>query len=125
MALKDKYADLLRLGNELGVKNVEWKEEGGKLKVKGIAEYQYEKDVLWDNIKKHSGWEGEIGADIRVENSDVYGYHVVKPGDTLSKIAKDCLGDMKHYTKIFEANKDILKDPNLIKPGQRLKIPNV
>lgn len=48
---------------------------------------------------------------------------VVRPGDTLSKIARETLGDAKAFTKIFEANKDILSNPNLIKPGQKLKIP--
>ena len=83
MALKDKYDDLLKLGEKLSVKKGDWKEDAGKLKVSGTAEYQYEKDLLWDNIKKHDGWQNEVAADIRVEKTDVYGYHVVKPGDTL------------------------------------------
>jgi nucleoid-associated protein YgaU len=49
--------------------------------------------------------------------------YTVKSGDTLSKIAKDFYGDASKYKKIFEANKDILKDPNMIKVGQVLKIP--
>jgi nucleoid-associated protein YgaU len=47
----------------------------------------------------------------------------VKSGDTLSKIAKAELGDANAYVKIFEANRDILSDPNKIFPGQKLKIP--
>lgn len=124
MALKDKYGDLLELGKTLGIKNGDWKEEGGKLKVWGTAPYQYEKDLLWDNIKKHPNWENEVAADIKVENSDVFGYHVVKAGDTLSKIAKSAYDDAGAYMKIFEANRDVLKDPNMIKPGQKLKLPN-
>ena len=54
----------------------------------------------------------------------MWGYHVVKPGDSLSKIAKSAYDNAGEYMRIFEANKDILKDPNLIHPGQRLKIPN-
>jgi len=50
-------------------------------------------------------------------------YHVVKQGDTLSKIAEEYYGDKMLYPKIFEANKDILQDPNKIKPGQKLRIP--
>ena len=50
-------------------------------------------------------------------------YHVVAKGDTLSKIAEQFYGDKMMYKKIFEANGDILKDPNKIKPGQRLLIP--
>ena len=49
--------------------------------------------------------------------------YTVKSGDTLSKIAKDHLGDANAYMKIFEANKDQLSDPDKIKPGQVLKIP--
>lgn len=47
----------------------------------------------------------------------------VKSGDTLSKIAKTEYGNANDYMRIFEANKDILKDPNKIYPGQKLKIP--
>lgn len=47
----------------------------------------------------------------------------VKSGDTLSNIAKTEYGNANDYMRIFEANKDILKDPNKIYPGQKLKIP--
>ena len=50
-------------------------------------------------------------------------YHVVKKDETLSKIAEEYYGDKMLYPKIFEANKDVLEDPNKIKPGQRLRIP--
>ncbi|MCW5576651.1 MAG: LysM peptidoglycan-binding domain-containing protein [Burkholderiales bacterium] len=49
-------------------------------------------------------------------------YEVVS-GDSLSKIAKKEYGNANAWPKIFEANKDILKDPNKIYPGQKLKIP--
>lgn len=49
-------------------------------------------------------------------------YTVVK-GDSLSKIAKKYYGDAKKYPVIFEANKPMLKDPDLIYPGQVLRIP--
>ena len=49
--------------------------------------------------------------------------YVVKSGDSLSKIAKAEYGDANAWNRIFEANKDILKDPNKIFPGQKLKIP--
>ncbi len=57
-----------------------------------------------------------------VESTAVKIYEV-KPGDTLSKIAKAEYGDANAYNKIFEANTDILKNPNTIFPGQKLKIP--
>lgn len=50
-------------------------------------------------------------------------YHVVNKGETLSKIAEQYYGDKMLYPKIFEANRDLLKDPNKIKPGQKLLIP--
>ena len=49
-------------------------------------------------------------------------YEVVS-GDSLSKIAKREYGDAKLWPRIFEANKDLLKDPDKIFPGQKLKIP--
>ena len=50
-------------------------------------------------------------------------WHEVVSGDTLSKLAKQYYGDSSLYMKIFEANRSILKDPNLIRVGQRLRIP--
>jgi nucleoid-associated protein YgaU len=47
----------------------------------------------------------------------------VKSGDSLSKIAKQEYGDASKWPLIFEANKDVLKDPDKIFPGQQLKIP--
>jgi nucleoid-associated protein YgaU len=49
-------------------------------------------------------------------------YEVVS-GDSLSKIAKREYGNANEWKRIFEANRDILKDPNKIYPGQKLKIP--
>jgi nucleoid-associated protein YgaU len=50
--------------------------------------------------------------------------YVVQPGDSLSKIAKEVLGDASRWPEIFEANKDQIKDPNLIHPGQELRMPS-
>ena len=50
--------------------------------------------------------------------------HVVEKGDTLSAIAKKYYGKANAYMKIFEANKDVLTDPDKIKPGQKLRIPD-
>lgn len=51
------------------------------------------------------------------------GTHVVQPGDTLWAIAKKYYGNGNQYTKIVNANKDKIKNPNLIYPGQKLVIP--
>ncbi len=52
-------------------------------------------------------------------------FYTVKKGDYLSKIAKQVYGDAKKYPIIFEANKPMLKDPDLIYPGQVLVIPPI
>lgn len=49
--------------------------------------------------------------------------YVVVKGDSLSKIAKREYGDANKWRTIYEANKDLIKDPDLIYPGQELKIP--
>ena len=50
-------------------------------------------------------------------------FYEVKRGDSLSKIAKEYYGNAMKYPVIFEANKTMLKDPDLIYPGQVLRIP--
>ena len=50
-------------------------------------------------------------------------WHEVKSGETLSKIAQQYYGDARLYPKIFEANRDVLKDPDKIRVGQKLRIP--
>jgi nucleoid-associated protein YgaU len=49
--------------------------------------------------------------------------YTVKAGDTLSLIAKALTGDLNNWKAIYEANKDTIKDPNVIRPGQVLRIP--
>ncbi len=49
--------------------------------------------------------------------------YVVVAGDSLSKIAKRVYGDASKWPRIHEANRDQIKNPDLIHPGQRLKIP--
>ena len=51
--------------------------------------------------------------------------YTVQKGDSLSKIAKREYGNANEWKKIFEANKDVIKDPDLIYPGQELKIPKL
>ena len=49
----------------------------------------------------------------------------VKSGDSLSRIAKREYGNSNEWRRIFDANKDILSDPDKIYPGQKLKIPSL
>ena len=52
-------------------------------------------------------------------------FHTVVGGDTLGKIAKTYYGNAMKYPEIFEANKEVIKDPDLIYPGQKLRIPKI
>ncbi|MCU0302783.1 MAG: LysM peptidoglycan-binding domain-containing protein [Thermoanaerobaculales bacterium] len=57
------------------------------------------------------------------EESPTERYHMVVKGETLSHISAKYYGKANQYMKIFEANRDILDNPDLIKPGQKLRIP--
>jgi nucleoid-associated protein YgaU len=124
MALMEKYRKVLELTGKLPIEGLSIEEKDGKLAIKGTASHQLEKDLVWNAIKEHSDWQSDVICDIRVASTDVYGYWVVQPGDSLSKIAKTFYGDANKYMTIFNANKDVLKDPNMIKPGQKLNIPH-
>jgi nucleoid-associated protein YgaU len=50
-------------------------------------------------------------------------YYIIKKGDTLSAIAKQFYGKANDYPKIFEANREVIKDADLIFPGQKIRIP--
>jgi nucleoid-associated protein YgaU len=50
-------------------------------------------------------------------------YYVIASGDTLSKIAQKYYHDANQYPRIFEANREVIKDPDLIYPGQKIRIP--
>lgn len=123
--VKSKYQDVLDLGKQLNIQGGDVNEENGVLKITGTAKYQYEKNILWDKIKDIGGDNpSDIKADIKVADTSVYARHTVKSGETLSKIAKHYYGDASKYQKIFAANSDILKNPDLIHPNQELIIPN-
>lgn len=49
--------------------------------------------------------------------------YTVQAGDSLSKIANKYFGDMKQWPRIFDANRNVLSDPDKIQPGQKLVIP--
>ena len=120
-----KYQDVLNLGESLNVQNGDVTEDNGILTIKGTTQTQYEKNLLWDKIKAIGGENPvDIKADIKVADTSVYHRHVVKSGETLGKIAKHYYGDAMKYNDIFNVNTDILKNPDLIQPGQVLIIPN-
>ncbi|MDQ3142051.1 MAG: LysM peptidoglycan-binding domain-containing protein [Bacteroidota bacterium] len=124
--LQDKYRSVLNLGQDLGIQDGVVKEENGRLIMGGVANTQYEKDQIWDKIKSIAGDNpSDLVADIKVANTSYYTKHTVSKGESLSLIAKKYFDDPMKYKTIFEANKNILNDPDLIHPGQELTIPNL
>ena len=124
--VKAKYQGVLDLGEKLKIQNGDVSEKNGVLQVKGTAATQYDKNLIWDKIKEAGGDNPtDIMADIKVADTSVYARHTVASGETLGKIAKQYYGEPGKYQKIFQANTDILKNPDLIHPGQELIIPNL
>jgi len=124
MGLREKYA--YAISTAKGKFDGSAQEKDGKLHFVGSVKTEEEKNELWNAIKTIPDWKTDIVADIKVAGGPAAAparTHTVKSGDTLSKIAKEHLGDGNAYMKIFEANRDQLKDPDLIKPGQVLKLP--
>jgi nucleoid-associated protein YgaU len=126
MNLRDKYNHAIQTAKGFRMDgSAEQRED--KLYFNGMVKSQDEANKIWDAIKTVPDWRNDIVADIKVDPnaaaSSSGSTYTVKSGDTLSKIAKEHLGDANAYMKIFEANKDQLSDPDKIKPGQVLKIP--
>jgi nucleoid-associated protein YgaU len=137
-AMKQKYASALRAIEQQGVRLQNIHIQDNKLFIRGIAPSQDAKNKVWDQIKMVDSNYSDLTADITVEQSAGAGgaagggmaaaggsqrTYTVKSGDTLSKIAQQYYGNAQEYNKIFEANRDKLKDPNKIQPGQQLVIP--
>ncbi|HVQ12587.1 MAG TPA: LysM peptidoglycan-binding domain-containing protein [Vicinamibacterales bacterium] len=147
MSLKGMYAYAQQVAQGHFHGTIE--EHNGKLEFKGSVATETEKNDIWNAIKTIPTWRDDINADIRVTGGPssaaptappptapparstqsatatavALKTYTVKSGDTLSKIAKEHLGNASEYMKIFELNKDQLTDPNMIKPGQVLRLP--
>jgi nucleoid-associated protein YgaU len=131
MGLRDKYAYAIQTAKDLRMQGAA-EERDGKLYFKGTVPTQAEANKIWDAIKTIPDWPNEIVADVKATGAPAAGgaaagaaatSYTVKAGDTLSKIAKEHLGDANAYMDIFNANRDQLSDPDKIRPGQVLKIP--
>ena len=128
MGLRDKYAQAIQTAKSLKMEGSA-DERDGKLYFHGTVNSQDEVNKIWDAIKTVPDWRNDIVADIKATGTGGSAAaaggktYTVKSGDTLSKIAKEMLGDANAYMEIFNANKDQLQDPDKIKPGQVLKIP--
>ena len=125
MGLRDTYA--YAISTAKGKFDGTAEERDGKLHFVGSVKSEEEKNELWNAIKTIPTWKDDVVANIKVTGGGAAAQggktYTVKSGDTLSKIAKEHLGDANAYMKIFNANKDQLSDPDKIKPGQVLKIP--
>ncbi len=121
--LQEKYQPAIDLGYKLGFSSFEVKEEGGKLRIRASAPYAFDRDQFWDKLKTIANWQSEVEVNLTVQKTDAYGYYTVQAGDSLSKLAKAHLGDAKRYMEIFNLNKDVLKNPDMIKVGQKIQLP--
>lgn len=120
MSVQAKYQEVLDLGAQFGAYDVKAVEENGVLKIWSKVKTEGQKDALWDVIKKVGGAAPQdIVADIHVNPEDIS--HTVVSGDTLSKIAKQYLGNASKYKEIAEHNG--ISNPDLIKVGQVIRIP--
>ncbi|SKA18556.1 LysM domain-containing protein [Chitinophaga eiseniae] len=124
MSLQDKYQELISQANSAGVTNLQVREQDGVLYIDGGATAAV-KDQLWDTYEKLDPEMRSADVVMNITVADGSGGGVqtyeVKSGDNLSKIARNYPG--VSWKDIFEANKDQIKDPNKIFPGQKLKIP--
>jgi LysM repeat protein len=136
--LRQKYQSVFNMIQQQQIRLAHVHIQDNKLFVQGDAPSEDAKNRVWDQIKLvNPNWQSELTADIRVasqqqassaqsgggRSSAAERMYTVKPGDTLSKIAKEMYGNPNEYQKIFGANRDQLSDPNQIRPGQQLKIP--
>jgi nucleoid-associated protein YgaU len=106
-----------------------------KLYIRAEAPSQDVKNKVWDQIKLVDPSFSDLTADIDAPaaaaaaaasaggSSSAARTYTVQPGDSLSKISKQFYGDANKYMKIFEANKDKLSDPDKVRAGMDLVIP--
>lgn len=122
MALQDKYQELIQFAGGNGVSNLTVVEQEAVLYVTCTAPSNQVKDQIWALYEKADPEmrSGDMVLNVTVDAASAQTYEV-KSGDNLSKIAKNYPG--VSWKDIFEANKDVLKDPDKIFPGQLLKIP--
>jgi LysM repeat protein len=137
--LKQKYQPVLNLMQQLQVRVQNLNMDGPKLLIRGIAPSGEVKNKVWDQVKLIDSSYSDLICDITVSqpasqpatmaagasvsSGQNHRRYTVKAGDTLSKISRQFYGDANQYTKIFNANRSVLSDPNSISPGQELVIP--
>ena len=131
--LKTKYQSVLQVIQDRQIHMANLHLQDGKLFMKGTAPSLDAANAVWDQLKRINPQLDDVIAEFPVdatlaqtagqEADTAEQTYVVKAGDTLSKISRQFYGNPNDYMRIFNANKDKLKDPNKITPGQELKIP--
>ncbi|RED23338.1 LysM domain-containing protein [Flavobacterium cutihirudinis] len=123
MSLQDKYRELTDLASQLETTDLQVREQDNVLYIDGKVKSAAEKEKLWNAYGEIDPdyRSGDVVMNIEVEES-VSREYTVEVGDSLSKIGK-AYG--VSWQDIFEANKDIISNPDLIQPGWKLKIPTV
>jgi nucleoid-associated protein YgaU len=124
--LKAKYSSVLNAINQNGVRLSHVHIQDDKLYIEGACGSDAIKNKIWDQVKLVDPTYSDLTLNLTVDPSIAPKQQVytVAAGDSLSKIAKQFYGNANEYMKIFEANRDKLNDPNTIKVGQQLVIPN-
>lgn len=134
--LREKYNHAIQTAKSLRMQGSA-DERDGKLYFNGTVNSEDEKNQIWNAIKTIPDWQKEVVADLKVNaagqkpaatagtGGQTAGQttYTVQAGDTLSAIAKKFYGNANDYMEIYNANRDQLNDPDKIKPGQVLKIP--
>ena len=123
MAIREKYNEVIKLAQSSGVSDLKVNEQNNVLYVSGTASSDEVKRKIWAAYERIDPdmRAGDLVLDISVTATPGQQTYTVKSGDSLSKIAGNYNGIT--WQEIFEANKDQISDPNLIHPGQVLKIP--
>lgn len=134
--MKQKYAPVLNVVQQQQVRLSHVHIQDNKLFIQGVAPSEQAKNKVWDEIKVvNANWQQELTCDITVDPTTASApaqngspaqaqrTYTVQAGDSLSKISKQVYGNANDYMKIFEANRDVLSDPDKIQPGQTLKVP--
>jgi len=109
-----------------GITNLDVEYHNGVVELSGNADSAeaLEKAILMaGNVKGVS--EVKAGAVSAPAQQAEVEYYIIQKGDTLSAIAKRYYGNAKDYPRIFEANREVIKDADLIYPGQKIRIPLV
>ena len=123
MSLQDKYAALISAAKEKASGELKISEQDSVLYIDGLVKNSGDKETLWKlyNEADPDYRSGDLRLNIEVAPAAAMKEYVVQAGDNLGKIGKKFGVKWK---EIFEANKDIIKNPDLIQPGWKLKIPS-